>query len=411
MSGPKYSRAYIRELQRLKQLERQLAEQLEQSKRKQILNDITRLEKLRKDCCTDSILSECQSLIPQAEQLVPNSKVLMRVKALVSSVLMAQSACCDTSGNSDELFKKHNKQQKEIEKLRNSVQLLKDLKKQLSAEGTAALQEKRAEEFSETEWADTGERIDIIPSDLQDVYLEVVELLEEFPDFKEKKKIIDNTIMKTGDIEYRKKQLELRKKSLEVERNSSQDNIKLVTLGNEVRGLYAFLGWEAKQIPTDISELEKAIVDAKEEADKRQKNRYIAECMHKVFKEKGYVLVDDVFVTCNGAQVQKGLFEFGEDSLINVSMSETGQMLFEVVGDGTAGGMDETRAAQLESEMRRFCPNYAEIKEILANNYGILLEDEHLCEPDRKYAKAVDVTETKHQRRSKKEKKMMHYDD
>jgi len=411
MSGPKYSRAYIRELQRLKQLERQLAEQVEQSKRKQVLSDIARLEKLRKECCSDSILSECQSLIPQAEKLIPNSKVLAQIKALVSDVLAAQSACCDTSGNSDELLQRYSAQKKAIEKLQNSVQLLKDLKKQIAAEGTVALQEKRSQEFSEMEWSDTGERIDTIPSDLQDVYLEVIELLAEFPDFEEKKKILDNTIMKTGDVEYKKKQLELRRKALVVERNSSQDNLKLLTLDNELRGLYTLLGWEAKQIPTDVSELEKAIAEAREEADKRQKNQYIAECLYKVFKEKGYTLVDDVVVTSNGAQVQKGFFEFGEDSLINVSMSAAGQMLFEVVGDGTAGGMDETRAAQLESEMRRFCPNYAEIKEILEREYGISLEDEHLCEPDRKYAKAVDVSEPKSQRRAKKEKKMMHYDD
>lgn len=411
MSGPKYSRAYIRELQRLKQLERQLAEQVEQSKRKQVLSDIARLEKLRKDCCSDSILSECQSLIPQADQLIPDSKVLAQIKSLVSAVLAAQRACCDTTGNSDELLKRYNQQQKEMEKLKNSVQLLKELKKQLSAEGTVALQEKRSEEFATMDWSDTGERIDTIPSDLQDVYLEVIELLAEFPDFEEKKQIIDNTIMKTGDVAYKKKQLELRKKALEVEKNSSQDNLKLLALDNELRGLYTLLGWEAKQIPTGESELQKAIAEAKEEADKRQKNRYIAECLHKVFKEKGYSLVDDVVVTSNGAQVQKGFFEFGEDSIINVSMSEAGQMLFEVVGDGTAEGMDESRAARLESEMRRFCPNYAEIKEILARDYGISLEDEHLCEPDRKYAKAVDVTEGKSQRRAKKEKKMMRYDD
>lgn len=411
MSGPKYSRAYIRELQRLKQLERQLAEQVEHSKRKQVLSDIARLEKLRKDCCSDSILSECQLLIPQAEQLIPNSKVLAQIKYLVSAMLVAQSAYCDTTGNSDELLKRYNKQQKEMEKLKNSVQLLKDLKKQLAAEGTIALREKRFEEFSEIKWSDTGEKIDTIPSDLQDVYLEVIELLAEFPDFEEKKRIIDNTIMKTGDVNYKKKQLELRKKALEVERNSSQDNIKLLALDNELRGLYTLLGWEAKQLPTSVPELEKAIVEAKEEADKRQKNRYIAGCLHKVFKEKGYALVDDVVVTSNGAQVQKAFFEFGEDSLINVSMSDAGQMLFEVVGDGAAGDMDATRAAQIESEMRRFCPNYAEIKGILAREYGISLEDEHLCEPDRKYAKAVELAESKSQRRAKKEKKMMHYDD
>ena len=411
MSGPKYSRAEIRELQRLKQLERQLAEELEQSKRRQIISEIVNLENIRERYCGESIISECEKIIPQAEQLIPDSKLFIEMKSLLEAIWSTRDYKCDKSGDSDSLLEECSEFKNRIDTLKNTTRLLKDLKKQISIEGTAALQRKKSDEFLSIEWEDTGERIDTVPKDLQEAYLELIKLLTEMPDYEEKKKLIDNTIMKTGDNEYKKRQLELRKKAIEVERNSSQDNIKMLSLASELRGLYDILGWEAKAIPFEISDMEKALSEAKEEAERRQKNKYIAECIHRVFERKGYALVDDVIMTSNGKQMQKDYYEFGDDSLINVSRSDSGQILFEIVGDGTEDGMNETRAKQLESEMHRFCPNYTEIKQILQEEYGICLEDEHLCEPDKKYAKAVDVTVKKSERRAKKEKKMMHYDD
>ncbi len=88
-------------------------------------------------------------------------------------------------------------------------------------------------------------------------------------------------------------------------------------------------------------------------------------------------------------------------------MSEHGQMLFEVVGDGEESLMDSRKAESLESEMRRFCPNYGDIKSALEKEYGISLEDEHLCEPDKKYAKMSGRNSNRSKRRKKTEKKMM----
>ena len=411
MSGPKYSRAHIRELQRLKQLERQLAEQVEQAKRKQVLDDILVLEKLRGECCSTKLLEQCEELLRQAESVIPESATVSQMRQYMLEIRNMMKERCDTTGDSKQLLKRYNNLKTDIQRLQNSVIILKELKKHLSAEYQIALQEKKEEEFINTEWTDTGEKIDVIPTDLQEVYYEVLGLLASLPDYEMKKKMIDESIMRTGDNAYKKNQLELRKKAILVELNSSQDSIKYLSLVNELQALYSILGWEAKQIPLDIADLEKALSEAKEEAEKKQKGIYIAECLHKVFQERGYTLVDDAIVSTTKGSIQKDYYEFGEDALINVSVSDSGQMLFEVVGDGTEEGMDETRAAQLESEMRRFCPDYAEIREILQRDYGISLEDERLCPPDKKYAKAVDVSEKKSERRAKRGKKMMHYDD
>lgn len=411
MSGPKYSTAYIREIRRLRQLEQELAAQLENSKRKQVLADISCLETERKRCCADSIIAEYDSVIAEAEKLIPGSKTLCQMKTTIADIKSKGCNICGTSGNSEELLKKYNQAQQELQKLKNSLLVLRDLKKQISVEGTAALQEKRNEEFLAMEWVDTGEKIETIPEDLKELYYEVLDLLAGRADYRASKTVIDETIMKVGDADYKRRQLELRRQALLVERDGPNDNLRMLELSYELQSLYSLLGWEAKEILTEQGELEKAIGEAHGTLEQKQKAHYIAKCVHEVFEKKGYALLDDSVITGSSGKVEKDYYEFGEDALINVAMSDKGQMLFEVVGNGNSTDMNATRAGQLESEMRRFCPNYAEIRQALRDDYGISLENEHLFEPDRKYAKAVDVSTQKSERRGKKEKKMMHYDD
>jgi hypothetical protein len=411
MSGPKYSRAYIRELSRLKQLEKELADQLENTRRNQILKDIERLEKDRRKICDGSSVSECERIVREAERLIPHSRTLRKMQDTITLIKKMAMQHCSTTGNSDALLKEFNAMQLELQKLKNFLLVLKDLRKQLSAEGTVALQEGRLEEFMSMEWTDTKEKIDIIPLDVQELYFEVLECLAGTEDYESGKSSIDDTIMKVGDYDYKKRQLTLRKQAIEVEKNSSQNNIEVLTKLSELRSMYTLLGWEAKQLPSILEEINTAIAEAKSALEQRQASKYIAECIHRVFAKKGYELLDDSIVTKVSGRVEKDYYKFGQDSLINVSMSDKGQMLFEVVGDGTGVGMDESRAEKLESEMRRFCPDYAEIRETLRIHYGISLEEEHLCEPDKKYAKIVEVTSQKSERRAKAEKKKMYFDD
>lgn len=411
MSGPKYSTAYIRELQRLQQLAKELDEQIEQTKRQQILEDISRLEKEKGNLFKNDFLQEYERIIPQAEKLLKGTTILNQFKKILGDVLILRDRDCKKEGNSDALSRYYQTYQKDILRLKNLVLQLKALKKQLSAEGTKIRQQKKAEEFLSMEWMDSGEKINIIPTDLQNLYYDILELMSVLPDYEENKRIIDKTIMESGDTDYQKRQLKLRKQAILVEQNSSQDNIKLLDLQYELRSLYQLLGYDAKEIPVDPAEAKEAISLAREELDQKQKTEYIAECIHKVFEEKGYSLIEDSIVTNKNGSVEKDYYTFGEDSLVNVSMSDQGQILFEVVGNSDGGTVDASFASKLETEMRRFCPDYAEIRKILFEKYGIALENEHLCEPDQKYARAVDMTKKDTRRKRKTEKKMMHYDD
>lgn len=405
MSGPKYSKANIRDWQRIRQLERELAAQIEKSKCSQILKDIRQLEKDKKRYCGDPFVSDCERMAEEARKLIPESKTLWKLEETIAAIRAASFLACSTEGNSDTLLQSFRAFQSQIQKLKNNLSLLRELKKLVVAEGTAALQERRLEAFMSADWTDTGEKIDTIPQDLQELYYELLEHLAASDDYEQEKQSIDETIMRVGDTDYKKRQLALRIQAIEVEQNRSQNTIELLEKLQELRGMYALLGWEAKELPASIEEADIAVKEAKTALEQKQASKYVAECIHKIFAEKGYALLEDSIVTNLSGQIEKDYFVFGEDSLINVSMSEKGQMLFEVVGRGTDADMDASRAAQLEAEMRRFCPDYAEIREALKTEYGISLEEERLCAPDRKYAKAVDVVSKREERRVRTEKK------
>lgn len=411
MSGPKYNRALIREINRQIKLERERVARLEERKRQQIISDINKVLADCQKCYGKCDLESYKTIIKEAKSIIPDSITLKQLNDTVLKIEKSQNYKFDASGKSEKLIKELAKCKQNMFEMKNNIKILGELKKQLKEEANQELHDKNIASFLDTKWEDTGERISNIPVDLQKIYYEVMDELAGMPDYELQKKQIDETIMKTGDLTFKKRQLEMRKQAIIIEKNSSQNVIEILSLENELRGLYSLLGWEAKKIPTDINELKSSIEEANNYFKQKDEAEYISKCLHEVLQEKGYSLIEDSIVSNNSGSTQKSYFEFGEDSLLNVSMSSQGQMLFEIVGDGTEEGMTESRKAKLVSEMRRFCPNYAEIKEILMTRYGISLEDEHLCEPDEKYAKAIDINTKKSERRAGKEKKVMHFDD
>lgn len=410
MSGPKYSRAYIREMQRLKKLEMQLEKEIEERKRTQILANISNLEKCRTLLCTDKLLQEYDAFMPEAEELIPSSETYIRAKRKLEFVKKAVSWKCDVVGNSDKLLKEFLEYERKVNSLKSALYELGELRTILAFEGTQALREKNTAIFMQTEWANIENDIDVIPDDLRKMYYEVLDLMSENDSYEAEKKIIDETIMNVGDVEYRKRQLSLRKNAILVERNQSENRSITIELANELRGLYKLLGCEEKEIPFDVMLLRERITDARNELMQEKISTYIAESVQSVLEKRGYSLIDNCSIINKNNSIEKFLFEYGEDSLINMATSKDGQILFEVVGNGTQVEMDASRALKLEAEMRRFCPDYHEIKDILRTEYGIYLENERLYGADKKYAKAVDVSKKATERRQNKEKKMMYYD-
>ena len=412
MSGPKYSTAIIREIERLQQLAKQLEEQLEKQKRAQVLSDISRLDREKERVLSDANFLDCDSLVKKSEDLIPDSPYLAKLKEIRKEIEGVLKTKCSLDGNSEKLLENYATYKELISTAQNKKVLISDLKHRIAEEATTAQQEKREVLFLNEKWEDTGKKVSTIPVDVQEIYMEVLEMLADGDEYEDKKLAIDQLISNAGtDWAYKKQQLVNRRDALKVEKNRSVDTIRILRKITELRSIYSLLGYEEKEIPKESEAIDQALEEAKKLLNEKQQAEYVAECVHKVFKDRGYNLLGDSIVVNKGRKIQNDIYEYGDDSLISVSMSNKGQMLFEVVGDGTQKEMDESRAEQLESEMRRFCPDYKEIRDALLRDYGISLEQEHLCEPDKKYAKAIDTEEKMDSRRKKKEKKRMRYDD
>lgn len=410
MSGPKYSRGYVRDIKRLQAIQKDIEIQLEKRKCKQLQDDIKKSVEALQKICHDSEIRESQELLEEIEEVIPTSVNLYRFKEMLECIEEYSQGEPRVKGNSKELTLYKDKVDRDLLKVRNYVSCVKEIKPILVKEASDEIQKQKYKAFMTEAWEDTGERVEISSPTVMKAYHDVLELLSEMPDFENKKRLIDETIMKTGDDEYKRKQLEMRRKSILVEANCKQNNIELLNLQSELRGMYSLLGWEAKRIPISGDELRNAIEEAKQELKQRQISKYIATSIHKVLADKGYSLVEDSIVNQADHGVSKNYYEFGQKSLINVSTSDKGQILFEIVGNGTPQEWSASDTEMLVSEMRRFCPNYQEVKRILLREYGISLEDEHLCEPDAKYAKVLSVGDKGNQRRGKQDVKAKYFD-
>lgn len=410
MSGPKYSTAIIREIERLQQLAKQLEEELELQKRTQIISEIEHINREKEKTLSDHCFVDCDALIVKAEAIVPDSKYLDKLKKIREEISNVYRTTCSTDGNSEKMLKNLAEYKSVLSVAQGKKALISDLIHHISEEATRHQQEEREASFLNEKWEDTGKKISTFPEDIKDIYIEILEMVAANGGYEENKEAIDIIINNPNtDWAYKRHQLLSRRDAIKVENNRSVDIIDVLRKTTELRSIYRLLGCE-KEIPKDTAAIDAAMEDAKRLLKEKQQTEYIASCVNKVFKERGYNLLDDAIVINKGGTIRNNVYDYGDDSLISVSMSNKGQMLFEVVGDGTQKSMDATRAAQLESEMRRFCPDYSEIRDALIRDYGIALEQEHLCEADRKYAKAIDVVSNTDTRRKKKEKKSMSYD-
>ncbi|GHV57836.1 hypothetical protein FACS1894216_22420 [Synergistales bacterium] len=79
-----------------------------------------------------------------------------------------------------------------------------------------------------------------------------------------------------------------------------------------------------------------------------------------------------------------------ENSVLNVSASDTGAIMFEVLAKRDGDVLTAQKKASVKADMEHFCPDYAVIKKKLAEK-GVILTQEKLYPADEKYVRAVDV--------------------
>ena len=411
MSGPKYSYAVIREQKRLKQLQRKLEEELEKQKCHQLLSDIEMLKNKIIREIESADLGEIKRLLSIANE----EKLDNPTKNAVFNKLNELEKCMhyevDLSGNSKELLVQKNKLELILYKTRNLREMILEDGKELKGVIKDKIQKDKLEKFISINWSDSGRIISTERADVQSIFYEYMDLISETPQYGEYRAIAESIISDSSvDADYKIKQIKMRMNAFKISKGSETDYLSLMALLNELIVLRQSNGNEAKELPQNIDDIKHEIDQEKGQKQRELETEYITQSVVAAFEKLGYKIDESTsFDLING--VRRGFIQYGDRSLVNVAVSGTGQMLFEVVGEGGKDNASEDFLQHITTEMRRFCPDYDKVKMILENDYGIYLEKEKRCEPDQKYARAVDLGKEYLSRRVNKEKKMMRYDD
>jgi hypothetical protein len=125
----------------------------------------------------------------------------------------------------------------------------------------------------------------------------------------------------------------------------------------------------------------------------KEENEYIANSVNEIMSALGYEVVSSEIMQTPKRQIVQQLYDFGENSVINVSTSNDGSLLFQVNGVSNGKKTEVTSLEKLKvmENMDLFCGKYPFIKEELLKK-GIELTNEDLKPTDEKYVSFIDIT-------------------
>ncbi|WNS77420.1 hypothetical protein RRV45_10685 [Bacillus sp. DTU_2020_1000418_1_SI_GHA_SEK_038] len=141
------------------------------------------------------------------------------------------------------------------------------------------------------------------------------------------------------------------------------------------------------QLEVEVAQLDKLHAE-------KQKSDYIVESINDVMEALGYDLFATEYMVKNFDNIHHQLYEI-EDGAVNVFVSDSGSVLFEV--SGISEGQKELTSMdklKIKEGMEAFCTNYEDIKIELAKK-GIYLTNENIKPADVKYARSVDICNKK----------------
>lgn len=116
-----------------------------------------------------------------------------------------------------------------------------------------------------------------------------------------------------------------------------------------------------------VEELKKEIDRLEEEILEKKKQEYITECLEETMEEMGYEFVGErSVVKKSGKRFQNKLYKFEDDTVVNVTIQDNGQISMELGGVDT---VDRTATSEetviLVSDMEKFCAVNEEIQKNL----------------------------------------------
>jgi hypothetical protein len=221
------------------------------------------------------------------------------------------------------------------------------------------------------------------------VYNELLNEILYCENFENIKNDIDSIINNhTVDDEYKVKQMKIRIEAAKIQKEASTDVIEYLQLKNDYVSLCDVLQKPLEIVPIEIEELRNKVSEMEKELKEITMMQYVSESLKHSMENLGYDIIGHEEVKTSNQAIDKNYFDFATNSMVNVSTSKNGAVLFEVMGKHS--DLTDEQKTSIQDDMERFCPDYADVKAELSK-YGITLERENLYPADIKYVRGGNV--------------------
>ncbi|MDR1642892.1 MAG: hypothetical protein LBT59_24635 [Clostridiales bacterium] len=393
MSGPKYSQSKLK-LRQQEILRNNLELKIEREKVAQLRTEIEKKMQLISRLVESYRDVDIRNVIARSEKLLSGKQsiTLLKNQEDMAEKLISRKPILENT--SKELVKENEWLEsavKELSILINKIkQTIEDVLQDYdeSVEDIVSDKEKK---FKATERQNVDEARERVRKELNDIYLEIIKTVTGLEDSQLTIKSV-NDIMHNHDLDeqYKVRVLTNRLKAIKIETLANRRNETLSDLRVECTVLSALIGKEAKTLPNGLDELTGFRDKLKAEAEEKSTCEYVAKTMEEVMKEIGYDLISSEIVSTAEKEVERRLYDFSSESVLNVSTADSGAILFEVLARKKGDAISSSQRANVKQDMERFCPDYALVKSKLEER-GVILQEEVLLEPDEKYVRSIEV--------------------
>ncbi|KAA9023913.1 hypothetical protein [Niallia endozanthoxylica] len=159
--------------------------------------------------------------------------------------------------------------------------------------------------------------------------------------------------------------------------------------------------------PSQVEALKEDISTLEKQLREKEETEYIANSVNEIMTSLGYEVVSSDIMQTPKRRVVQQLYDFGEDSVINVSASDDGSLLFQVAGisEGPKREASSLEKVRMMENMEKFCEKYPVIREKLLTK-GIELTNEDLKPTCEEYVSFIDLSKRKNVRRANQKKQV-----
>lgn len=408
MSGPKYGCAKL-DMKKLRELQDSLSKELE-STRCDILRG--KIDEMLAE--TEKLLEESQSylytsLLAEAVEKLPESENTVLLKKQVNELNLLSQQEFSPDSNSNGLIVSLYVYEERKNKIRDLLLLMAETKAALSGEMSEVVSSDAA--FLNRDWK-TREinRSRALPklSELYQNLLMEAAGQENFPELKNSADLLlgNHSI----EASYKIHQLEALLEGVRFEKESGGRLHRVRQLENDFRVYSEYLDDGVGEIPADEAELARAVEKLKARIEEKLTAEYTAEALDSVLEKMGYDVIGSESVKGKNQEIAKKYYDFSDNSALNVSSSDNGSVLFEVMGKEENEPLSDSEKQAVKEDMDRFCPDFYRIREELAK-LGVILEQERHFEADVRYVRGIDLRKfTENTRRENREKKWLKHE-